>query len=70
MHSLNLTVHPYSHQNNNPYLTDSAISEVAMYLLQGVDGIYTDSPSAVRSAFTLIGSRSNWPKITIPPALI
>lgn len=52
---------PFSLKNDFLQLTPTLDAEIAILLLKGVDGIFTDFVHSTYKAFCLYGSKSNYP---------
>ena len=62
-HANNLTVIPYSLKNDLLQLTPTLDAEIAILIVKGVDGVFTDFVHSTYKSFCLYGSKSNFPSL-------
>ena len=62
MHSLDLSVHPYTFKDDALVYMDTIDQEVQLYVTKGVDGLFTEFPLSTLSLFNLFGSKANFPE--------
>ena len=60
-----MTVLPFTLKNDKLQLTPTLDMELAILLVKGVDGIFTDFVHSTYKTFCLYGSRSNFPVSTV-----
>ena len=51
MHSLDMAVHPYTLRNDSLKYRESAYEETQLYVDKGIDGVFTEFPSATFTMF-------------------
>ena len=61
MHGLDLAVHPYTLRDDQLHYRDTAYDETQLYVDKGIDGIFTEFPSASFSLLQHMGSKASFP---------
>lgn len=60
-----MTVHSFNLRDDKVDYEGSIENETAMVVIKGVDGVYADYTISMYQSLSLLGSRSNWPKMTM-----
>lgn len=61
-HSHGLAVHPYTLQDDMLVYTNNPIEENLMYMVKGVDGIFTEFPHMTYSVYTQFMGSNSFPQ--------
>ena len=61
MHQLKMAVHPWEIQDDELKFEDTVYEEVSRYINKGVDGVFTEFPSATYTLVEETGSKADFP---------